>query len=69
MQLPLFRPRVRLRGIRGTVLDSWPETSPGSHTAIVRFDGRARWSRKPKRMLDHSGCTLLVVLAKCEALA
>jgi hypothetical protein len=65
-QLPLFRPRVSLRGIRGTVLDSW--SSDGGHDAIVRFDGPTEWVGPPMGMRDVAGCTLLVVLAKCEAL-
>lgn len=65
-QLSLFRPRVSLRGIRGTVLESWP--SAGGPDAIVRFDGPTTWEGPPMRMASVAGAELLVRLEACEVL-
>ena len=62
-QLPLFRPRVPLRGHAGTVVD---EFGPGSHyDAVVRFDGPHTYAADGAHT-TIAGCTLLVRLADCE---
>lgn len=66
-QLSLFRTRVMLRGIRGTVVDSWPALLDG-HDAMVQFDGPNEWVGPPWGMRDVAGCLLLVRLANCEVI-
>ncbi len=65
-QLPLFRPRVSLRGQSGTVID---DLGPGGHyDTIVRFDGPHTYATDGAHT-SLAGCMLLVRLADCKAVS